>query len=549
MRRFFIQSAALLLALTLLLGGCAKRAPVQESPAYSETGETQQNTEELREAAGQTVGEALATTYAADDVFSLNAVFSSSFHPYLLDSAWNQLISMLVYEPMVVVDENFEVQPGLVTGWTTTDGRNWTFTVNTERRFHSGGRVTALDCVYSLRMLNGIDAYNSRFYCISDTEVIDNSSFTVSLSETNYGFYKLLNVPCIESGSYYDRIPSGSGPYKFSAAGDMLLLDSQHPDADNMPLLRIYLKEYTDADDILQAFEDSSLDLVINNPTSMSNLGYSSTNITRYVDTTNMHYLGYNMRSLLFSQATFRAMMSYAVDRSGIVSDCMGGAGVVATLPIHPNNSLYNQEIASAIQHSEDSLRRIVEQLHLTDVDGDGFYELYSGISSMDQSINFVVCADASAKVMAANRIAAALEEVGLRVTVRALNYDDYIKALEEGDFDLYYAEVKLRPDWDLRELFDSGEDSINYGMVRDSFLNEYIRSFLASPPELEDQNAQSLWQYVAQNAPITVVCFERTEVLYHRGVISGLAPTQDNVFSGMSGWSIDLSANNEEIQ
>ncbi len=539
MKHTFIKIGSALLALALLLCGCTRRTTVEESPAFAEaTGE-----EALREASGQTVGEALATTYAADDVFSLNAIFSSSFHPYQLSSAWNQMVSMLVYETMIVIDSNFEAQPGLITAWETTDGRNWTFYVNTERRFHSGGRVTAVDCTYSLQMLIGLDAYNDRFEAVADMEVIDNSCFTVELDHVDYSFYRLLNVPCIESGSYYDSIPAGSGPYKFSAAGDMLLLDSQHPEADSMPLLRIYLKEYTDADDILQAFEDSSLDLVINNPTSMSNLGYSSTNITRYVETTNMHYLGYNMRSALFSQATFRAMMSYAVDRAEIVSSCMGGAAVAAALPVHPNNSLYSREIANAISYSQESLARIVEQLHLVDVDGDGFYELYSGVSNMEQSINFIVCADSSAKVMAANRIAAALEEVGLRVTVRALSYDDYIEALEEGDFDLYYAEVKLRPNWDISLLFDSGEESINYGTVRDSFLNEYIRSFLASPPELLEQSAESLWQYIAQQAPITVIAFERSEVLYHRGVISGLDPLQDNIFAGMGGWTVDLSA------
>ncbi len=548
MRQMLLKTVAAVLALALLLSGCGRReAPREESPVYGL--EAPLGQEALRDAAGQTVGEALATTYAADDVFSLNAVFASSFHPYQLSSTWNQLVSMLVYETMVVIDENFDAQPGLITQWETTDGRNWTFYVNTERRFHSGGRVTAVDCVYSLRMLLGLDAYNERFYCISDTEVIDNGSFTVTLDSPDYNFYRMLNVPCIESGSFYDDIPPGSGPYKFSAAGDMLLLDSQHPEADSMPLLRIYLKEYTDSDQILQAFEDSSLDLVINNPTAMSNLGYSSTNITRYVETTNMHYLGYNMRSILFSQATFRAMMSYAVDRSGIVASCMGGAGVAAALPIHPNNALYDWEIADAIDYSMDSLTRIVEQLHLVDVDGDGFYELYSGVSNMEQSINFIVCADSSAKVMAANRIADTLGELGLRVNVRALSYNDYIEALKEGDFDLYYAEVKLRPNWDIRPLFDNAEESINYGMVRDSFLNEYIRSFLGSPPELQAQSAQSLWQYIAQQAPITVIAFERSEVLYHRGVISGLAPLQENIFAGMSGWTVDLSANNSATE
>lgn len=539
MKRSKIKILSLLLALTMALSGCGRTETAEESAqtARSEAAEV---------TVGQTVGESLATTYAADNVFSLNAVFSSSFHPYLLSSAWNQVVSMLVYEPLVVVDETFEGQPGLISSWATADGRNWTFTVDTSRRFHSGGRVTAVDCVYTIQMASYSSRYEERFENVQSLETLDNESFTVTLNSADYGFYKLLGIPCIESGSYYDSVPAGTGPYKFSAAGDMLLLDSNHPQADAMPLLRIYLKEYTDFDDILQAFEDSYIDLVINDPTSMSNLGYSSSDITRYVDTTNMHYLGYNMYSVLFSQPTFRAMMSYAIDRSTIVSSCMGGAAVAAALPVHPNSSLYTKDIASTIAYSTDALERVISQLNLMDYDGDGFYELYSGVSNLEQSINFIVCADSLAKVRAASQIAACLEDVGLRVNLRELSYDDYITALEDGDFDIYYAEVKLRPNWDLTKLFTSvGSGGLNYGKTSDQFLAEYIRSYLASPAEMQGQAARTLWQYIAQQAPITVICFERSEVLYHRGVISGLTPTQDNVFNAMDGWTVNLEVNN----
>lgn len=537
MKRKKLKILSLLLALVVLLCGCGAGEPVEESPALEDA-------EAAAAEGGKTMGEALAATYAADDVFSLNAVFSSSFHPYTLDSAWNQVVSMLVYESLVEIDESFEAQPGLVTAWSTEDGREWTFSVDTSRRFHSGGRMTSYDCVYTIRMASYTERYADRFAHVEDLETVDDGTFTVSLSSQDYSFYKLLGIPCIESGSYYDDIPAGSGPYKFSTAGDMLLLDSEHPEADAMPLLRIYLKEYTDSDGILQAFEDSYIDLVINNPTALSNLGYASTNISKYVDTTNMHYLGYNMNSLLFSQVAFRAIMTYAIDRSEIVSDCMSGAAVAAALPVHPSNALYPADIASSLHASQDSLTRALQQTGVIDMDGDGFYEFYSGVSNLEQSINFIVCADSSAKVRAATAIAENLEEVGLRVNLRELSYDEYILALEEGDFDMYYAEVKLRPNWDLTQLFDT-QSGLNYGGVRDQFLNEYMRSYLASPPEMLEQSSRSLWQYIAQQAPITVICFERSEMLYHRGVLSGLAPTQDNLFHNMESWTVNLEANN----
>ena len=39
---------------------------------------------------------------------------------------------------------------------------------------------------------------------------------------------------------------------------------------------------------------------------------------------------------------------------------------------------------------------------------------------------------------------------MGITVKLRELSWDDHITALEDGDFDIYYGEVKLTADFDL---------------------------------------------------------------------------------------------------
>ena len=48
--------------------------------------------------------------------------------------------------------------------------------------------------------------------------------------------------------------------------------------------------------------------------------------------------------------------------------------------------------------------------------------------------------------------------------------------------------------------------------------------------------------QYVADNAPILPVCFEKHEVCTHRGTVGGFAPTQYNIFHNLTNWTIDLT-------
>jgi hypothetical protein len=76
---------------------------------------------------------------------------------------------------------------------------------------------------------------------------------------------------------------------------------------------------------------------------------------------------------------------------------------------------------------------------------------------------------------------------------------------------------------------------------VRDATLDGYLQSALATTGEEQETSLTLLYEYIAQNAPITPICFEKSQVLYHRGVIAGLNPTQDNIFYGMEDWTLDL--------
>lgn len=531
-----ILSLTLAAALSLGLCGC-------QPLSLSEEERDELEREDPEVIVGQSIGQELAATYAADHIFSLNCVSDASYNPFSTSSAWNKVVGMLVYETMVTEDENFEVQPNLITAWETEDGKRWVFYVDRERSFHDGGAMSALDAVYSLEIaMNYEGPYQTRFRQVAGAATIDEGSFEVDLKEPNYRFYELMNIPCVEYNTGFDVRPPGTGPYKFSGSGRYLTLVESHPLAAQMTLDTIHLKEYSSAVDILQAFEDSYIDLVINDPNGMSSLGYSSTNIIKYVNTTSMHYLGYNMSSVIFGQAMFRLMMTYAVDRASIVSDIMKGAGTAATLPLPPQSALYPAKFAETLSGSASEFETVLKNVGAQDLDGDGVLEL----GGMAYTIDFIVCSDSGVKVSIARQIAKRLQDAGFGVNLRELGYEDYVEALEKGNFDIYYAEVRLCGDWDLSLLLGSGED-LNYGGVRDAALDSLMDTFLASPEETRQQSAEELYQYIGQNAFLTPICFEKSEVLYHRGVLSGLNPTQDNIFYGMQNWTIDLNGTEEK--
>lgn len=538
MNRTLLKILSLLAAACLLAGlsGCelAPREDVSESERIA-----------VEDAEGQTTAEVIQDTYKADHIFSLNRVAGDTFNPHTATTVWNRVVGMLVYETLVSADSSFEAGPNLITNWSSEDGRLWTFTVDTGRSFHDGGVMTAYDAVYSLECARNeyTGRYIRRFSHVTDISVVDSATFTVTLDAPNWLFYQLLNIPCIETGSIYSERPPGTGPYKFNSSGTRLVLDPNHPLYDQMPLKTIYLKSYTAAEDVLQAFEDSLLDLVVNNPSDMSSLGYSRSNLIKYVETSNLHFIGYNMQSRIFSYAPYRQMITYAIDRDTIVSNAMQGSGAAATLPIHPNSRLYPGAVARTLEYSPESLQAVAANLGAEDADLDGVVEF----GGQPAEITFLVCTDSGAKVSAARMIAAQLRSVGFSVTMSEQSYDDYITALQNGEYDMYYAEVKLCDDWDLSQLLTPGGE-LNYTGFQDATLTSYIQAFLGGdvttaedPAAAQAANAEALYSYIAQSAPITAVCFERIQVLYHRGVLTTINPTQDNYFNDMQDWNVNL--------
>ena len=139
----------------------------------------------------------------------------------------------------------------------------------------------------------------------------------------------------IKYGSVNDAVPMGTGPYQPDEGYTELTLFDGHKNASTMPVDKIYLKEFTETEAVITAFENSEIDLVTNDPTGFFNVGYGTANETRLFSTTHMHYLGFNVNRGIFALPLARKAMTYVVDREHIAVDIMNGAATEATLPMH----------------------------------------------------------------------------------------------------------------------------------------------------------------------------------------------------------------------
>lgn len=517
---------ALLLALAILLSlpGCGVR-----DPSLTDDGVPL-----------STKGKDVTRAKAADNVFSLNCNENYSFNPILATNHSNQLVCNLVYENMVELDNEFNVIPNVLDVGTPNESATyWIFEIQPGHVFHDGSPVTGADIRYSLeRVVATQDRYKGRFASYQGSGY-DEKNFYVTLGIGDTQFNKLLNIPIIKSGSMDEKRPLGSGPYTYNEDETMLVAYEGYPGYADLPVDEVHLVSHATADAILENFEDGVIDAVTNDPSSYTNLGYSASNEIRNFNTTNLHYIMFNEEGIIARYSGFRQALVYAFDRQNFAENLMHGNAVAAAVPMHPSDPDYPTDYASSLTYNLELCRVVLENAGIRDYDDDGMLEYMSG-SAQDIDVNFIVCSDSSAKTGVVRRFASDMESIGIKVTVRELTWDEYLTALEEGDFDMYYGEVKLRNNFDLTELLDPDSD-LNYSRSRDTGYVAMINNYLSCAPAQRSAVYQQLCEYINTNGALISIGFESQQLIVHRGVIRGLDPNIGNPLYNFQNWEIML--------
>ena len=547
------KTICLLLAVLLLLGlaACGEK-------------ETAEDTNDIE--VDETVsGETLTAGAAADNVFSLAVDMSRSLNPITTRSTLNQMVDNLVYDRLFEIDENFNVTSRILDDWYYSVSENgsgvWVLTVKEGIKMHDGSDLTANDISYSVQK---IFSSGSTYYQKQMGRVYSSTyqGQVYLAGDSNNGLLpQRLAIPIIKSGtdSILENTPVGSGPYMFSEDLSCLVKFDDYENADQLPLDTIYLQQYSDPEELITAYESAVVDLVVNDPTSIYNMGYGGKNEKRVFPTTNMHFICFNSKSDFFQYEPYRNAINWIIDRNTIANDALDGAVTASALCIHPNSPLYDKAAADELAFNPARCLNELERGGCRDLDGDGMLEYALSGTKKEIEINFVVCADSAAKVLAARQIAKDMEAVGLNVHLRELTWKEYMNTLEldpeelddeakeqlDWVWDMYYGEIAITGDWNTLTLFTGDwekDGTLNYGKWGMPEMEQAVRTFVGAKEEDRPMAESEMLQQMARNSVFIPVCFENREAISHLGVIKGLMPNQYNLFTNITNWTVNLN-------
>ena len=445
-----------------------------------------------------------------------------SMNPLVAATYTNRVLLSLIYQGLFCVDNNYQVSPILCSRYrVSADNMVWTFYVEANATFSDGSRLTINDVLASYEKAKTTDYYKGRFTHVTKIALSDDGGITFTTNTPYENLPLLLDVPIVKASDVDAEFPLGSGPYVFSqeASGPCLLRVEnwwcgKTKIATNAPV--ITLIDAGSPAQLRDEFEFGEVSLACTDPCTDSYADYRCDYELWDCDNGIFLYLACNVTySDFFEDGKLRQIMTYAIDRQTIVDTYYNGLAQSATLPASPTFPYYNDVLASRYEY--DPMRFI-----------DGLLEVNiprDEDTNKKKVMKLLVNSDDSARLRTARYLAEHLTELGLECETAEYSGNTYQQVLTANNWDICLGQTRLSATMDLSGFFAPWGSLYMNGLTNGDMQEANLLA-------LENSGAYyNLHQKVADYGSVVSVLFGNYAVYAHRGTLTDLSPSRDNIF------------------
>ncbi len=342
----------------------------------------------------------------------------------------------LLFETLIVKDENQQIVPCLATEWEWISDTELQFKLRQGVKFHDGTEMKASDVKFSIDRAAATARHSARYDDLQ--EIIVNDDYTVTFV-TKKPSAKLLDmlsevlfggaiIPEAHANAVGDSIATeavGTGPYRLVewAAGEQLVVE-KNPDYWGEPGVAQTITYRVISEDTSRiiALETGEIDIAETIP---------STDIARISDNANLSlyqipgmvvtYWGFNTQKAPFNDLKVRQAMNYAIDRDSVAIAATNNDGQAAKTVLGMGMEAYYDGMEGFEYNPEKAKALLAEAGY-----PNGF------------ATNIYVKSTDSNTMLASQVIQANLKEIGVDLTINSLESTALMASLAEGEHDTY---------------------------------------------------------------------------------------------------------------
>lgn len=458
-----------------------------------------------------------ATTKLATDTnsFKLSYSQSDSLNPFESKTLNNQIVQNLVFESLFVLDEGFNAEPSLATGYIYDDSKTLTVNIALGRKFSDGSDLTAKNIVDSFYLAKKSPRWKNSLKAFSSVEEVSSSQVKFRLSYSNPNAHQLLTFAIAKAEPDKKGYPIGSGRYKFNEGdGDVFVeVNKEYPDF-SPHFTRIKLINITASESIDNAINIGNISYAFRDLAEGSKTRIQSNK--KAVNMNNLVFIGINSNVGITVNKNIRRAISLAVDRSLLVKSAYQGYGKSATSVFNPASRLGRSTAVFSSTADTAASKQAIAQ---------------SGYDSKDLKIDILVNENPN-KLSVAKLVKQELENVGFSVTINSVNAKAYMVNIKKRAFNVYIGETKLPDDMCLYSFFND-KGATRYGIdLKNSNSKKTYEQYMNGEGEI----GKFVLEF-SQEMPFVPLLYRRGMICYSKSMHGDMQGYVGNYFSNIEDW------------
>lgn len=469
-----------------------------------------------------------------------------TMNPLLSNNKYVQDISKLIYEPLITINPEYEIEGCLAEEWAKTSSNTYVIKLKQNINWQTGENLTAYDVLYTIQKINEINSvYRTNLQNITQVEAVDKYTIKMTLNQETPFFEYNLTFP-IMSKTYCEnedfvnsdivKQAIGTGAYKIrSIKSNNIVLEKNenwwNKENKESAIETININLYGTVGEIYNDFKLGKIDYISTN----------NINIEEYIGTIGYNkieapgreydYLALNLENQVLQNKEVRQAIMYAIDKDTIIENVYNSKYYKSDFPL---------DYRSWVHEPKNENNYNVEKFYQILQDNEWKYEYNNWqkyINYYTRRLNFrlVVNKENEQRVSVAELIKQQLEAVGIKITIIYATDSQYESYISSKNYDMILCGAYVAPNINLSKYFGDGNLA--------NYYNEEARNIINNLQNITDKQLlkdkyKRLYEIYLDDVPYISLYNNYSIVASSKNLAGSMTANWFNPFYNISTWS-----------
>lgn len=474
-----------------------------------------------------------------------NITAFETLNPFLNNNERVKQILNLSLEGLVTINEMLKAVPQLAVNWDIS-GNVIKFYLNKDVKWQDGKPFTSLDVKFTFDGFldkNSTSPYKDIITnYVSSYKTNGDYEFDISLKKPVANPVMFFTFPIMAEHQFKDKadilnkdiIPIGTGPYKISLYNinrEVVFEKNSYYRKQPPHINNIIFKIVPDENASITSFQSREGDF-----TFVSDIDWDKykenpdVNVYKYI-TQNYVFLAINHKNSALNDINVRRAFSFGINIDKILKEIYFNHGIKSQIAIRPDSWLWDNNLKS---------NEFDYKLSDKILENSGWI-LNNGIRN-NQKINLVfnlaVNSNSPDLIKTAQYIKNDLNNIGIQINIIPKKWDDLVKSVYSGNYDIALMEWHLAYNQDLSsELMTNASD--NFMLYSDPQLDNIYNSIFNSNNEKDlKMYYHKLESFLMYNQPFIGLFYKDSAVMAYNNIIN-INPISFDIFNNIENWFI----------